>query len=95
MIKGVVDLDGVKVFGVMGKPLGLGQIFGVKGTAPVFVMISRRADAQCSSRTAHRKPPITGPLLCLSHVLDAQVLRVLFFSVIRPSLTTPNLPTVK
>jgi len=56
MIKGVVDLHGVKVLGVMGKPVGMGQVFGVKEAFPVIVVITRSTDAKRSLVTNHRKP---------------------------------------
>ena len=45
VVKRIVNLDRIKGLRVVGEPLRFGQVFRVKNTAPVVVMIARCADA--------------------------------------------------
>jgi hypothetical protein len=45
MVKSVIDLHGIEVAGVVGKPTPLRDIGGVKDPPPVVILVARSSDA--------------------------------------------------
>ena len=69
-IERIVDFNRIEVAGIVSKPALFGQIFGVKNTLPVVVLIARRADAEFRHREKNAQANIGQSVMAFGGTID-------------------------